>query len=338
MGVDHEWTFKETGSKFTILTYKEDTKSHEGWTGDFVIFDEPPPRDKWTANRRGLVANDGTAFIAMTALDEPWLLDEIVLKPDSSVGIVGGIPITANPTLSNEAIRVFEKDLPESERIARIQGGWMQLTGRVWKNFEVNKHTVEPFKVPPDWPVSFQVDFHLNLPHAVSFCAVDPYDRFFIVAEIWENMGAQELAEEIIRRKNDNSWRLTYGEVDALSKGDVAFIRNRIGGGEDSFTIMQRTLNKHGIRLGVGSKDEKSYVKAVETRFKGPNGMPLLYVFNTLTETIRQIQRWTYDDNEKPRGDGHFPECIGRFTQAGLHYISPVLYSQEFVMPRLGIV
>jgi len=186
--------------------------------------------------------------------------------------------------------------------------------------------------------VSFQVDFHLNLPHAVSFCAVDPYDRFFIVAEIWENMGAQELAEEIIRRKNDNSWRLTYGEVDALSKGDVAFIRNRIGGGEDSFTIMQRTLNKHGIRLGVGSKDEKSYVKAVETRFKGPNGMPLLYVFNTLTETIRQIQRWTYDDNEKPRGDGHFPECIGRFTQAGLHYISPVLYSQEFVMPRLGIV
>jgi len=191
VGVEHEFTFPATGSKFTILTYKEDTKSHEGWTGDWVWADEPPPKDKYTANRRGLVARNGLFFISMTALDEPWILDDIVLKPDPSCGIVADIPIQANPTLSAEAIRIFEKDLPEEEKVARIKGGWMQLEGRIWKCFDNNIHIIKPFKIPPDWPVQFQIDFHLNLPHAISFCACDKYNRFFVCEEVWQNCGSE---------------------------------------------------------------------------------------------------------------------------------------------------
>lgn len=332
VGVDYEWIFPKTKSRFTICTYNEDTKSQEGWKGDFVHADEPPPRDKYVANRRGLVDGNGVFTMAMTAIDEPWILDEIVENPDKSTGIVADIPIEANTALTAEAIRIYESTLTEDEKIARIKGGWLQLTGRVWKCFNQQVHVVEPFKIPPDWPVQFQIDFHLNLPHAISFAACDKYNRFFICDEVWENCGSEELADHIIRAKNANQWRMKRGEVDALSKGDTSYIKNRIGAAEDSYTIIGRKLRKYGVELGVGSKDEKSYIKAVETRLKGVNGMPTLYIFNTCKETIKQVQRWGYDDNGKPKSDGHFPECIGRFTQTGLKYIDPYQYNRPLQM------
>ena len=339
VGVEYEFVFPKTGSKFTILTYKEDTKSHEGWTGDWVWADEPPPRDKYVANRRGLVARDGIFIMTMTAISEPWILDEIVLTPDRSVGIVADIPITANTTLSAEAIRVFEQSLTEDEKIARIKGGWMQLSGRIWKVFRTTPtllesgtylmpHVVQQKKIPPDWPVEFQIDFHLTIPHAISFCACDPLQRYFICEEVWENCGSEEIADHIIRLKQLHGWRMKYGEIDPLAKGDTGYLKNRFGKAtEDSFTIIARKLRKYGMRLEAGSKDETSYIKAVETRLNGGNGMPTLFIMDNCRETIKQVSRWSYADNGKPKDDGHFPECIGRFTQSGLKYVDPVQYN-----------
>ena len=339
VGVEHEFTFPKTGSKFTILTYKEDTKSHEGWTGDWIFADEPPPRDKYVANRRGLVARNGVFLMAMTAISEPWILDEIVDNPDVSTGIVADIPIEANTTLTPEAIRIFESSLTEDEKIARIKGGWLQLTGRVWKIFRqrvvllesgayLQPHVVPYFQIPPDWPVEFQIDFHLTIPHAISFCACDPLQRFFICEEVWANCGSEELADYIVKLKQGNVWRLKYGEIDPLSKGDTSYTNNRYGKTEDSFTIIQKKLRKYGINLDVGSKDEKSYVTAVDTRLRGPNGMPTLFIMDSCKETIKQVSRWSYDDNGVPKDDGHFPECIGRFTQSGLKYTDPKAFNR----------
>lgn len=337
VGVEYEWVFPRTKSRLTICTYNEDTQSQMGWKGDFVHADEPPPRDKYVANRRGLVDYNGIFTIAMTAIAEPWILDDIVLKPDPSTGIVADIDIRKNTYLTEEAIKIYEKDLTEDERVAMIQGGWLQLTGRIWKAFNTASHVVKPFPIPPDWPVQFQIDFHLNKPHAISFAACDKYDRYFICEEVWQNCGSEELADYIISKKIKNTWRMNRGEIDALSKGDTAYIKNRFGLGDSSFTIIERKLRKYGIQLAVGSKDEKSYITAVETRLKGPNGMPTLFIFDTCTETIKQVQRWSYDDNGKPKDDGHFPECVGRFTQTGLHYTDPQTWSKPLQYAQMGI-
>ena len=349
VGVEHEFTFPKTGSKFTILTYKEDTKSHEGWTGDWIFADEPPPRDKYVANRRGLVARNGIFLMAMTAISEPWILDEIVDNPDVSTGIVADIPIEANTTLTSEAIRIFESSLTDDEKIARIKGGWLQLTGRVWKAFRINDtfnaetqraqlgHVREYKPLPIDWPCEFQIDFHLNLPHAVLFTACDPWGILHSFYEVWANMGSEELAYEIVRIKKTMGLRMSYGEIDPLSKGDTSYFNNRFGKVEDSYSIIRRILQHHGIRLGVGSKDEKSYIKAVETRLKGPNGIPIWYIYDNCKEAIKQIQRWSYDDNGKPKDDGHFPECLGRQTQTGLKWTDPQVFNQPLKLASCPI-
>ena len=337
VGVEFEWFFPATKSHLTICTYNEDTMSQMGWKGDFVHGDEPPPRDKYIANRRGLIDYNGVFTIAMTAIDEFWILDEIVLQPDVSTGIVADVPIQANTYLTDEAIRIFESGLSEDEKIAMIKGGWLQLTGRIWKCFDPNVHIVKPFPIPPDWPVEFQIDFHLDIPHAISFAAVDKYNRYFVCDEIWQNLTNEDIANEIIRRKNKNVWNLRRGEIDALSKGDSSYVKNRYGMTEDSYTVIQKKLAKYGIMLGVGSKDEKSYIKAVEARLKGSNGPPTLYFFEECKETIKQVQRWAYDDNHRPRDDGHFAECIGRFTQSGLRYVDPTVYTKPIEYARAAI-
>jgi len=334
VGVEYEWVFSKTGSKFTFVTHGEDTMSQEGWTGDFVLFDEPPPRDKYIANLRGLIARGGVAIFTMTAISEPWILDEIVLTPQATTGIISDIPIRANKYLAEEEIRRFEDSLTEDEKVARIKGGWLQLTGRIWKGFYPTPrlfddgrsmcHVQPYFPVPTNWPVQFQIDFHLTEPHAISFTACDEYGRFWVCEEVWENCSTEELADTIIRMRRQNGWRLDYGEIDPLSKGDTSYIRNRFGRAEDSFTIIKNRLKGAGIRLGVGSKDEKSYIKEVEKRLRGVNGPePTLYIMDNCRETIKQVTRWSYDDNGKPRSDGHFPECIGRQTQTGLRYTDP---------------
>ncbi|MBU0907367.1 MAG: hypothetical protein KKE05_04400, partial [Nanoarchaeota archaeon] len=91
VGVEAFWQFK-TGSTIELMTHSQETKLHEGWTGDVVWSDEPLPQDKFVANRRGLIAHSGLFFMTMTAISEPWIMDEIVLSNKKHIGCVTNIP------------------------------------------------------------------------------------------------------------------------------------------------------------------------------------------------------------------------------------------------------
>ena len=337
VGVEAFWTFK-SGWTIELMTNVQDTAIHEGWKGHFVWQDETTTRDKYVANKRGLIDYSGIYLMTFTAVDVSWVLDDIVLSQEPTIGCITGVSTYENTYLAREDVETYEKTLTDTEKIARIGGNFLNLEGRVWKVFDHDIHVVDDFKVPPDWPVVFQIDFHLSLPHAISFMTVNPYGQRFICGEIWQNMDSMELADEIVRMKTINVWRLKEGEIDALSKGDSSYVKNRMGRTEDSYTVIERKLRMNGIRLGVGSKDEKSYVKSVEGWFKGVNGPPLLFVMRSCKETIRQIDRWTYDDSGHPRDDGHFPECIGRFSQMGVKYTNLYLQSAPIRQVELNLV
>jgi hypothetical protein len=150
-------------------------------------------------------------------------------------------------------------------------------------------------------------------------------------------MGNDEIVDEIVKRKQKHGLRMKYGEIDPLSKGDSSYVNNRFGRVEDSFNELSRKLRPFGIALGAGSKDEKSYIRKVEEMLKGPNGIPLLYITRNCKETIRQVTRWAYDDSGHPKADGHFPECIGRFTQNGLKYTRPADRNRPFHYAQMAV-
>jgi len=336
VGVEAFWSF-ENGSTIELMTHIQDTGIHEGWKGDLVWADEPLPRDKYVANKRGLIAQDGVFLLTMTAVSESWILDDIILNTDPTFASVTEVPIWSNPYLSKAGIDSFAASLRENEKVARLMGGWLNLVGLVWKGFKPGIHIINDFEIPVDWPVVPMVDWHTSLPIAIGFYAFDPRGMIYVADEVWENGSAEYIGNLIIRRKKTNSWRIQQAFIDPLSKGDTAYVKNMGVDVKDSFTRLSDVLWAEGIELRVASKDKDSGIRNVEDRLVGLNGLPTLFFFkNALGKIgkdghVGQIQRWTYDEKTgKPKDENdHFMENLYRVTLTGVKYTAPYRTSDK---------
>lgn len=298
VGVEYKWTFPSTGSTIEFMTHGMETKLHESWSGHIVWFDEPAPKDKWIANRRGLLDFSGIALWTLTAVSEPWILDEIALSPDPQFGAVTEIPMRANPLLREEDISSYESNIPKEHRVARVEGGWLNLVGRVLPEFDKSVHLIFPFDVPTDWPVTAMIDFHLAKPQAISYWAVDQRGFKYTIGETWKNLSPSEVADDIIRKKR-RGWRVMKAYIDPLSKGDTAYAKKLGVMVDDAFTTIQRKLIAEGIILEVATKDKVSGVNNLQSWLRGPNRMPIWYIFNDCERHIFEIMRWVYDTDAK---------------------------------------
>ncbi len=319
-GTEAFWYFKN-GSTFSLMTIKQDTQSHESSTMHWVWQDEPGPQDKYSANCRGLIFHGGIYLLTLTAVGkESWMLDDIALNTGEDYGCVTRVPMRSNIYLTEENIIRFTNDCPIMERPARIGGDWLQLTGMVIKCFDSDKHVIEPFKIPPTWPVVPFIDIHLNKPQAISFYAWDKYNRQFQIDETWDYLSPEQIAYDIIEKKKKNSWNITECGIDPLAKGDSAYLKNRMGDVPDSFTIIEDILAEEGIELFAASKDKASGIRNIEAALSGVNDMAAMYFFSgkRTEKSLFQLQRWIYDENGVPlKKDDDFPENLYRSTLLG---------------------
>ena len=217
----------------------------------------------------------------------------------------------------------FIKDIDPSDVAPRIFGEFKSLVGRVLKEFDHNIHLVEPFEIPTDWPVIVMIDFHLTKPQAVSFWTVNKQDIKYCFHEIWENMTADEIADAIIRMRNQKSLNLENCFIDPLSKGDTNYIRNMAGlDCQDTFSKLEERLLDHGITLYAASKDKTSGIKNIKEWLRGVNGLPTCYIFNDCERHKHEVMRWVFDDKGLPSKtvDDHFMENWYRYTLTGSAY------------------
>lgn len=337
VGVETYWDFPETKSTIELMTHSQETRIHEGWKGHIVWSDEPLPKDKYSANKRGLIDYSGIFLMTMTALYEPWILDEIVLSPDKSVGCILEVPMRANPLLKDEDIQNFSKSLTEEERSVRVDGGWLQLSGLILKKFDKDRNIVKDFRVPTEWPVISVIDIHLSRPQAVGFYGWDKWDRQYAIDEIWEHMTPENIADEVIKRKYDYP-RLKDVYIDPLAKGDDVFVKNRINI-QDTFTIIEKKLVAHGIRLHIASKDKPSGIRNINTKLEGANGMPSLFFMEKCKRHIHEAMRWIYDKDGLPQKENdHFMENLYRSTLTGTRYTEPGMFSKPLIYVKSGVV
>jgi len=239
--------------------------------------------------------------------------------------------------LSGLKILKLIKDIDPSDVPPRVFGQFKSLVGRVLKEFDTNIHVVKPFDVPTDWPVTVMIDFHLSTPQAITYFAVNKQDIHYVVGEVWKNLSAEEIADDIIRKKKSSAWNIKRVFIDPLSKGDTAYMRNQLGTNiRDTYTIIDEKLSHHGITLAVASKDKESGIKNIQTMLKGVNGLPTFYVFDNCERWLYEVQRWVFDEHGKPAKDGfdHEMENSYRYTLTGTTYE----YDQIKPLPKSTVV
>lgn len=325
IGIPVKWVFKN-GSQFDILTHEQATEAFEGWSGDLAWFDEPPPRDKYIATRRGLVDNDGKTMLTLTPLKQPWVYDEIYTNDDPSYFTVT-MDITDNPTLTKEAINAFAESLSEEEKEARLHGKFRHLSGLVFKEFDPEIHIWESPKIQKHWTVYFAIDPHPRTPTACLWVAVDEHDQLYVIDELWlPDMTIGEVADAI--KSQEHKYPAKFKYIDPAMDKD-----NELAGG---FNV-RKELMKHGIACMRANNDFDYGVTKIREALR-PRFLPLLNcsiprmrISRNCKHLIYEFQHYIWDEytmrpedhSEKQKvkkKDDHFIDCLRYIVNANPRY------------------
>ena len=330
---DTLWKDVQTGGTIEIMSNTQNPKVHEGWSGDLILYDEPPRREIYVANARGLVDRRGREIFAATLLDEPWIDREIVKKvgqdgkPDKSIFWIEGTSYdNVGFGITKEGIEEFSNKLSDDEIQARIYGVPQYMQGLIYPQFNRKTHLFEHFKIPLNWMVDIAIDIHPRKPQAVLFVATDPRNEKYICDEIFQHGDGVSIADEIVRKINQNSYRVNKIIIDPLSKGDS-------NNPETTYQKIFNVLARYDLTLQVASKDIDAGILAVKEHLKGPNNLPSLFLLDNCMRTLSEIEGYMWDKNTgKPlKVDDDMMENLYRICLLNTEYIPPEYeYSSEY--------
>lgn len=314
VGVDAMWKDEKTGSTLEIMSNGQESDLFEGWSGDLVIYDEPPKRDIRIANARGLVDRLGRELFVMTLLKEAWVDREVIKatlpdgKPDPRVFSVHGQSYdNVGYGITKEGLEIFASKLTDEEREARIKGIPSYMSGLVYPTFQRKTHFSKRFEVPLDWMVDIAIDVHPREKQAALFVATDPRNDRYVVEEIWDHGDGTWIGEHVVKAAKYHSYRVNRIVIDPLSKGDS---NNK----DDTFSKVAKVLMAHGYVLETATKDKEQGILEIKKHLMGPNGKPSIFFFDDLVRTIFEIEGYMWDkETQKPQDkDDHMMENLYR--------------------------
>ena len=324
------------GNSFDIMSYEQHVDLFEGWNGHIVWFDEPPPRDKYVACRRGLVDNGGIVIMTMTPLKEPWIYDELFLKE----GVFSvTVDMRDNPHLKEEDIAAYEKDLTPDEREARIHGKFLHLQGLVHKRFDQNVHVIPKREI--QGPVYFAMDPHDRTPTCAIWAKIDKFGDVFIVDEIELAETIPHLALEFAKKERNNNYYPLARYIDPnYGRKHLEIITGE---------TIQETFEKHGIRTILANDDGPAGRMKIDEHLQYDTAKPIsltnrpkLYIFDSCVRTIHGLTHFIWDDwtnktsmekdpKEKPKDlHKHFPDCIRYLLMGDLRFEPPEVYRPNY--------
>ena len=335
--------FFRNGSTLDVVTYEQDLLTFEGVSRDYVHFDEPPRRDKFVASLRATVDRGGRISMSLTPISEPWIYDELYLAEDLDVEVIT-TSIYENPHLSREYIKEFEKMLTPEEKLARIEGKFLNIMGLVYKQLNRAVHGVERFEVPPEWLRWFVIDPHDRKPHYLGWFAVDSTGDCYwyramkvegTISEVVEKVKEVEekTGDKIYRRLIDpNFGQKIYGNSKLTVKEEFEKAAR-----ERDFDFRLDLANDN---IEAGHLKVKEYLRYDPNKPISLTNKPKLFIFNDLYDVWHDLQRYVYDEwkanrleksaKEKPKDlYKDYPDVLRYFLMDNPTYIEPEIVSRR---------
>jgi len=335
IGVEAFFTEGRHGGTLEIMSNNQDSALFEGWSGNVVVYDEPPKRDIRIACARGLIDFKGREIFSMTLLSEAWVDEQIIRAteedgtPDlSHYCIDGDIYVNEGHGIDKEGIDQFAKTLTPEERKVRIDGEAFHLSGKVLK-INRNVHILERFPIPVHWPVDVAIDIGIAKPHDILFMAISPRGFYYCCFEMQVSGDGIKVGNEIIETAKNHNLRINRVIVDPLSKAD----KNQTN---TTWEKIDNVLYKFGYMLEDGGKAKGDGILRLNDLLSTQYGEPGIYFFRDLRRTIMQCDAWIYDENGVPKkykgkqlpGDDQC-ENLYRLALLETNYEDPEEYSKS---------
>lgn len=291
---------------YTVRSYLSDPLSAESSDWDFIHVDEPIPEDLWTAVSRGLMDRGGKSWWLLTPIEEPWMYfraDEQSKLEANRFWMYEG-DTDENLSLTQESKDDYFSDLSEDEKAARKRGKPLAVSRTVISNFSYDKHVLKGtphgwqnvFTPPSSYMVCIACDTHPQTPHATLKVAVSPKDEIFVYNERFEK-GAISGENSICE------WIKKSPEYDQL----YYFLLEPGAWVEDQTTKRAYVddFRAGGLDPQKGSKKRTENIVLMNQAF----AQRKIYVLEHCRVFIREIQKWFYDKENKPKDkDDHMME------------------------------
>ena len=346
LGVEALWIDELTGSTLEIMSDRQDAGLHEGWHGDWIHYDEPPRREIYIANLRGLIDRNGKSFFGMTLLKQAWVDREIIkATTDKDQYLPNGMLLpegSPDPSIFNthavmgdnvgyginqKGMDDFSSKLTEKERKERVEGIPAYLEGLVYPQFNRETHLINRIPVDEinkDWILDIAIDVHAREKQAILGMLNSPDGTRYLIDEVFEHGDGTWIGQEVIRRIEYYGCRVGKIIIDPYAKSDS-------NNPNCVYDQVDRVLANHGYYLRTASKDKRSGILGVKENLKTANNQPSLYIFRDLVYTIFEFEGYMYDkESQKPQDkDDHMMENLYRLLLQPTEY-----YEEEWEEPE----
>ena len=198
--------------------------------------------------------------------------------------------------------------LPEAEKRAMLYGDWNSFSGQVFREFrdlpEHYKdrqwtHVIEPFTIPKHWKIVRSFDWGYHHPFSVGWWAVDETGIMYRIRELYgcvqgsPNTGVewpdQKVAREILRIEDEDP-NISGHEI--LGVADPAIgLDKETGYGAAANMAKEGVYFQKAMNSRIKGKMQMHYRMAFNSE-----GRPMMYVFSTCVNFIRQIPALVYSE------------------------------------------
>ncbi len=314
------------GSSAVFKTYDQGSDKAEGKDWVEAWCDEPPPRDVYTAIRRGLIVHGGRLMITATLLKEPWLFDE----QDYEWVKIFEADIHSNDWVNTKAKLEYLASLTDEERAVRETGRPMSLVGRVYKSFlDGSPYVVPDHPIPQQAVVFSGVDPHERRPTYNLYGYVDALDRIVWIGYVFAG-GSETDIQDTLRAWEQDHLRDTLGHfrppaitIMDPNRGKALQLGGRSW--EDVYTAMGYSVFLADDDIKLGHTEVLNYLDP-----KGPR-MHFMEACRGKGGPIYQMQRYSWDawkfgksksDPKEKVSDTFkdFPDIIRYTARTGLEY------------------
>lgn len=305
------------GSFIEFMSYDQDLDKFAGTSRHWTHYDEEPPHHVFNECQARLIDTNGSSWLTMTPVEGmSWVYDDLYVpgkdQNDPDIEVIE-VDMLENPHVSPEAAERYLKTLDDQERKAREHGHFVQLGGRVFKEFAKDTHVIEltdsrlTNSAPPlDWEWYVSIDHGFNNPTAMLWHAVSPDNQVITFSEHYKSEMTVKEHAAIFHARN-----AAFGRVPDIVCGDPAMHqRNAITG-----TSIVQEYAEHGVFISTDGipRDVATGVNTMTQYLRlDANNKPHWYITENCDAFINEMLRlrWKTWSNRKMQYENNKHEQI----------------------------
>lgn len=197
----------------------------------------------------------------------------------------------------------------------RVHGKYKITEGIVYKQFNPERHVVEPFEIPKHWPRFRALDHGYDHPAACLWAAMAPDGTLYVYQELYERLHiVRELCEKIVRRSEGESYMVTVADpsIFSVTGSDAGPISDQyMRGGVDVMPgVRSNIVGEHALVDQV-----KLWFQSDRIKFFGPEKT------GPCANAIREHLVWRY----KRTHDG-LPHAKEQYEDRNNHAVDALKY------------